>query len=348
MRPLQVTIAAWGSYKEKAVVDFTKFNQGSLFLITGPTGAGKTTVFDAISFALYGDVSGKTREKGSLRSDFATPAEDTYVELLFEHKGKSYRVYRAPKYERPKKRGEGMTLSQEVAELYIEDQSPIVVITEVNRKIEELLGMTYLQFKQISMIAQGEFLELLVASSKDRVEILRNIFKTNQYEKLQKALTEKALRLQRELTEQNNRLDEIVNTIEYNRFDEDDELTGLLASQSYHYERIQALLKEGLADSKKKEEQLEASIKECEQEEKRYIESIAKGEKINENHQKLAKLEEELRQLESQKEMFATKKQRVTQALQAMNVDSFAKIYEASALRYNTAKAKWEQVKAEL
>lgn len=104
MRPLQVTISAWGPYKDKVVVDFTKFNQGSLFLITGPTGAGKTTVFDAITFALYGDVSGKIREKGTLRSDFATAGDDTYVELLFEHKGKSYRVYRAPKYERPKKR----------------------------------------------------------------------------------------------------------------------------------------------------------------------------------------------------------------------------------------------------
>ncbi|MBS5933860.1 MAG: SMC family ATPase [Clostridiales bacterium] len=348
MRPLQVTIEAWGPYKEKVVVDFTKFNQGSLFLITGPTGAGKTTVFDAISFALYGDVSGKTREKGSLRSDFATAGEDTYVELLFEHKGKRYRVYRAPKYERPKKRGEGTTVSQEIAELYIEDQTPIVVITEVNRKIEEILGMTYLQFKQISMIAQGEFLELLVASSKDRVEILRNIFKTNQYEKLQRALTDKSLRLQRELTEQNNRLDEIMNTIECNREDEEDALGQLLVAPPYHYDRILTLLKEGMTDTKKQETLLEASIKEYEQAEKAYTENIAKGEKVNENHLRLAKLEEELQQLTKQKEVFVTKKQRLNQALQAMNVDSFYKIYEGSVVRYNTAKSKWEQIKLEL
>lgn len=348
MRPLQVTIEAWGPYKDKVVVDFTKFNQGSLFLITGPTGAGKTTVFDAITFALYGDVSGKTREKGTLRSDFANAGEDTYVELLFEHRGKKYRVYRAPKYERPKKRGEGTTVSQEIAELYIEDQTPIVVITEVNRKIEELLGMTYLQFKQISMIAQGEFLELLVASSKDRVEILRNIFKTNQYEKLQRVLTDKALRLQRELTEQNNRLDEIMNTIECNRDDAEDTLAQLLVAPPYHYERILTILKEGMADTKKQEVLLETSIKEYEQAEKVYIEKITKGEKINESHQRLAKLEEELQQLESQKEVFVTKKHRLNQALQAMNVESFDKIYEASVVRYNTAKSKWEQIKAEL
>lgn len=348
MRPLQVTISAWGPYKDTVVVDFTKFNQGSLFLITGPTGAGKTTVFDAITFALYGDVSGKTREKGTLRSDFATAGDDTYVELLFEHKGKSYRVYRAPKYERPKKRGEGTTISQEIAELYIENQTPIVVITEVNKKIEEILGMTYLQFKQISMIAQGEFLELLVASSKDRVEILRNIFKTNQYEKLQKALTEKSLRLQRELTEQNNRLEEIVNTIECNREDEEDELARLLAAPPYHYDRILTLLKEGMTDSKKKEAQLEASIQEFEQAEKVLIERIAKGEKVNENHQRLAELEERLQQLANQKETYVAKKQRLNQAMQAMNVDSFDKMYEASVVRYNTAKSKWEQIKTQL
>lgn len=348
MRPLKVTISAWGPYKNTVVVDFTKFNQGSLFLITGPTGAGKTTVFDAITFALYGDVSGKTREKGTLRSDFATAGDDTYVELLFEHKGKSYRVYRAPKYERPKKRGEGTTVSQEIAELYIEKQTPIVVITEVNKKIEEILGMTYLQFKQISMIAQGEFLELLVASSKDRVEILRNIFKTNQYEKLQKALTEKSLRLQRELTEQNNRLEEIVNTIECNREDEEDELARLLVAPPYHYDRILTLLKEGMTDSKKKEAQLDASIHEYEQAEKALIERIAKGEKVNENHQRLTELEERLQQLSNQKEIFVAKKQKLNQALQAMNVDSFDKMYEASVIRYNTAKSKWEQIKAEL
>jgi DNA repair protein SbcC/Rad50 len=348
MRPLQVTISAWGPYKDRVVVDFTKFNQGSLFLITGPTGAGKTTVFDAITFALYGDVSGKTREKGTLRSDFATAGDDTYVELLFEHKGKSYRVYRAPKYERPKKRGEGTTVSQEVAELYIENQTPVVVITEVNRKIEEILGMTYLQFKQISMIAQGEFLELLVASSKDRVEILRNIFKTNQYEKLQKALTEKSLRLQRELTEQNNRLDEIVNTIECNREAEEDELARLLVAPPYHYDRILILLKKGMTDSKKKEAELVASIHEYDQAEKVLIEKIAKGEKVNENHQRLAELEEKLQQLSNQKEIYAGKKQRLSQALQAMNVDSFDKMYEASVVRYNTAKSKWEQIKMQL
>ncbi|WP_455716953.1 AAA family ATPase [Anaerosporobacter sp.] len=348
MKPLQVTIAAWGPYKDKVVVDFTKFNQGSLFLITGQTGAGKTTVFDAITFALYGDVSGKIREKATLRSDFATAGDDTYVELLFEHKGKSYRVYRAPKYERPKKRGEGTTVSQEIAELYIENQTPIVVITEVNRKIEEILGMTYLQFKQISMIAQGEFLELLVASSKDRVEILRNIFKTNQYEKLQKALTEKSLRLQRELTEQNNRLDEIVNTIECNREDEEDELSRLLLAPPYHYDRILTLLKEGMTDSKKVEVQLEASIREYEQAESVLIEKITKGEKINENHRRLAELEAQLQQLVNQKEVFEAKKQKLNQALQAMNVDSFDKMYEASVVRYNASKSKWEQIKAEL
>ncbi|WP_167958184.1 AAA family ATPase [Anaerosporobacter faecicola] len=346
MRPIQITIAAWGSYNEKVVVDFTRFNQGSLFLITGPTGAGKTTIFDAISFALYGDVSGKTREKGSLRSDFAAAGEDTFVELLFEHKGKQYKVYRAPKYERPKKRGEGTTTSLEVAELYVEDQQPIVIITEVNRKIEEILGLTYQQFKQVSMIAQGEFLELLVASSKDRVEILRNIFKTNQYERLQKALTEKSLRLQKNLAEQNSRLEEIVNTLDTTK--EEEELQELLESPPYHYARILTLLKESIADGKKQDRIREEEIQIMEKREKKLVETIAKGEKVMEDRRRLQLLEEEHLQLEAQKQEVVLKQEKAKCALKAMQVESFDRMYASSVTRYTNAKGKWEKIKAEL
>lgn len=342
MRPLQVTIAAWGSYKDKVTVDFTKFEQGSLFLITGPTGAGKTTIFDAISFALFGDVSGKTREKGSLRSDFASSTEDTYVELRFEHKGRNYRVFRAPKYERAKKRGEGTTTSPEVAELYIEDQPPIVVINEVNRKVEEILGLTYNQFKQISMIAQGEFLELLVASSKDRVEILRNIFKTNQYEKLQKALTEKSLQLAKELTEQGNRLEEIVNSAILQSEDEK------ILQPPYNYDAIRQRLKESITEAKKSEKNINERIHECEVIEKRAVEQITKGEKILEDQRRLKVLEEEIAHLLSRKGEYQAKKEQVKRALQAKNVDVYDKMYQTSVVQYQTAKEKWEQIRREL
>lgn len=342
MRPLQVTIAAWGSYKDKVTVDFTRFEQGSLFLITGPTGAGKTTIFDAISFALFGDVSGKTREKGSLRSDFASSTEDTYVELRFEHKGHNYRVFRAPKYERAKKRGEGTTTSPEVAELYIEDQPPIVVINEVNRKVEEILGLTYNQFKQISMIAQGEFLELLVASSKDRVEILRNIFKTNQYEKLQKALTEKSLQLAKELTEQGNRLEEIVNSAILQSEDEE------ILQPPYNYDAILQRLKESITEAKKSEKDINERIHECEIIEKRAVEQITKGEKILEDQRRLKVLEEEITHLLNRKEEYQAKKEQVKRALQAKNVDVYDKMYQTSVVQYQTAKEKWEQIRREL
>lgn len=214
MKPIRLEMSAWGSYPEVTTVDFTKFQEGSLFLITGPTGAGKTTVFDAISFALYGNVSGKLREKASVRSDFSSPDVDTYVELIFSHKGKEYRIKRAPKYSRPKKRGEGFTVSSETAELYIEEQLPIVSMQEVNRKIDEIMGINYDQFKQIAMIAQGEFLELLVSNSKDRVEIFRNLFKTEKYESIQRVLAEKSKRIYSAILELTNKIDEAVSNIE--------------------------------------------------------------------------------------------------------------------------------------
>lgn len=214
MKPLSLELSAWGSYKDVTTLDFTKFLDGSLFLITGPTGAGKTTVFDAISFALYGDVSGKIREKASVRSDFASPEVDTYVKLHFLHKGVEYVITRSPKYQRPKKRGDGYTTSNETAELFIEGEVPIASLQEVNRKIDEIMGINYEQFKQIAMIAQGEFLELLVSSSRDRVEILRNLFKTEQYEKIQKILTDKAKKLYSKILEVKNKMDEAVSAIE--------------------------------------------------------------------------------------------------------------------------------------
>ncbi|HEX3020833.1 MAG TPA: AAA family ATPase [Lachnospiraceae bacterium] len=143
MRPLRLTMSAWGPYPGKVEVDFTRFRKGGLFLITGATGSGKTTIFDAISFALYGDVSGKVREKASVRSDFAKPEDDTLVELIFEHQGKEYTIIRTPKYDRPKKRGDGYTTSPETAQISSNELAPIVSVAEVNRKIEELLVKLY-------------------------------------------------------------------------------------------------------------------------------------------------------------------------------------------------------------
>lgn len=182
MKPLNLKMSAFGPYKNEVEIDFKKLGTNNIFLITGDTGAGKTTIFDAISYALFNEVSGSNRPITSLRSKFAT-IEDTYVELEFEHKGKEYKIRRVPEYERTKKTGEGTT--KNIADAYLEYEDKIITgVKNVNDKIIELIGINAKQFKQISMLAQGEFIKILFAESKDRTEIFRKIFETNIYEQI--------------------------------------------------------------------------------------------------------------------------------------------------------------------
>lgn len=210
MKPIHMILSGFGPYPGREEVDFSQFGGNGVFLITGPTGSGKTTIFDGITYALFGTASTQVRDKSSLRSDFAEDDTETYVELLFWHKGKEYTIRRSPKYERRKKRGSGVTLSNESALLLEEDKRPLETVTEVNKRIEEILGFNYKQFKQLGMLAQGEFMELLLASSRDRVEIFRDLFQTKAYEELQRRLSEEAKRLRDRLTELDSRMDEVL------------------------------------------------------------------------------------------------------------------------------------------
>lgn len=162
-------------------------------MITGDTGAGKTTLFDAISYALYGEASGEYREAGGLRSDFAAPGAPSYVELRFSHRGQVYTVRRDLEYLRPKKRGDGFLLQPGDASLTLPDGSALSGTRRVDAAVRELLGIDHSQFKQISMIAQGEFLKLLNTKSEDRAAILRQVFGTLPCQRLQKELRRRAL-----------------------------------------------------------------------------------------------------------------------------------------------------------
>ena len=184
MRPLKLKMNAFGPYPSLVEVDFEALGQKGLFLITGNTGAGKTTIFDAITFALFHKTSGTDREITTLRSDFAKVSEETYIELTFMHMGRTYRIYRSPQYDRPKKTGEGFVTQTAKAKLFREPDTPIEGVKQVNEAVEDLLRINYDQFKQISMIAQGEFREVLYADTKKRGEILQKIFATEGYRKM--------------------------------------------------------------------------------------------------------------------------------------------------------------------
>lgn len=195
MRPIKLTLSAFSSYSQKTVLDLDKFGESGLYLITGDTGAGKTTIFDAITYALYGEPSGDIREVSMLRSKNAKPETPTEVELVFSYGGKEYTVKRNPEYERPKTRGEGLTKQSADATLIYPDERVITKSNDVTKAIEEILGINRNQFMRISMIAQGEFRKLLDATTEDRINIFRHIFKTGLYKTLQEKLSQKTSEL---------------------------------------------------------------------------------------------------------------------------------------------------------
>lgn len=198
MKPLKLTMQAFGPYATKTVIDFSMFNSG-LFLIAGDTGSGKTSIFDAITYALYNEVSGSLKDPSMMRSDYAKPMDETFVELEFLHNGKKYVVRRNPRYKRAKLRGDGFTDQPARASLIFPNGTEEDKLIKVDEHIRNILGIDADQFKQIVMIAQGEFLRLLNASSVERSEIFRTIFDTHDYVRIQYALGEDASRLRKEL-----------------------------------------------------------------------------------------------------------------------------------------------------
>ncbi len=198
MRPIRLVMSAFGSYAEKTELDLDRLGRNGLYLITGDTGAGKTTIFDAITFALYGEASGSSRSADMLRSKYASPEIPTRVELTFDYAGKRYTVCRNPSYVRPKTRGGGVTEEKAAAELHYPDGRLTVRLKDVNSEIVAILGVDRNQFAQIAMIAQGDFLKLLLSTTENRIAILQKLFRTGAYAALQKRLWEEASALKRE------------------------------------------------------------------------------------------------------------------------------------------------------
>ena len=194
MRPLRLTMSAFGPYAGKTELSLEQLGSRGLYLITGDTGAGKTTIFDAITFALFGEASGDSRTADMLRSKYADAGTPTQVELVFAYAGKTYKVRRSPEYERPAKRGDKLVTQKAEAELTLPDGRVMTGLKDVDARVQDILGVTRKQFSQIAMIAQGEFRRLLQANTKERMEIFRGIFKTEGYATLQQQLKNEASR----------------------------------------------------------------------------------------------------------------------------------------------------------
>ena len=201
MRPVRLKISAFGPYAGETVLDLDKLGESGLYLITGDTGAGKTTIFDAITYALYGEASGSDRKVQMLRSKYAEPDTLTSVEMDFVYGGKKYSILRNPEYIRPKSRGEGTTTEKASARLTYPDGRFIDRIKDVNDAVVDILGLTRDQFAQIAMIAQGDFRRMLTSSTEERKAIFTKLFHTEAYAKLQQKLKEDSNSLEREYDE---------------------------------------------------------------------------------------------------------------------------------------------------
>jgi len=199
LKPLKLTMSAFGSYGNETTIDFTNVDHG-LFLITGDTGAGKTTIFDGITYAIYGETSGGKRDGKMMRSQFAAPTEETFVELTFSYRGDVYKVRRSPEYMREKKRGSGLVKAAASVELTLPDGTAFHgKMKETDKKLCEIMGIDREQFTQIAMIAQGEFLRLLYAKSEERKKIFSTIFHTGLYRKVKEELWERRKELKEKI-----------------------------------------------------------------------------------------------------------------------------------------------------
>ncbi len=230
MRPITLTISAFGPYAEVELIDFSSLGENGLYLISGTTGAGKTTIFDAISFALYGEASGAGRKSTMLRSKYAKEDAETYVELTFKIGGKEYTVKRTPEQWRKKKKGTGLTKQNPTVCLTMQNDEVISSNAEANAKIAEIVGLTRDQFSQVTMISQGDFRKLLEANTEQRQKIFRDIFHTEGYVALQERLVAEAQELKRRRTEVKQSIDQYIKGVDWGE-DETTSLSGAKAAE---------------------------------------------------------------------------------------------------------------------
>lgn len=308
MKPIKLIMSAFGPYAgEMPPIEFFKFEDKGLFLISGDTGAGKTTIFDAICFALYGETSGRFRDTKNLRSEYAKESTETYVDFYFTHQGRDYHVWRRPEYERKKQRGIGVTTIKENAIFYSGDSTPIEGIKQVNEAVKKLLHIDEKQFKQIAMIAQGEFWALLNAKTDERTKILRTIFQTNGYNDIEYRLKDRmdASNKLRAKTE-----DSIVQYFSDVSVDTDDELAEELSDlqarskrsgSAWNLEEIIEMIKSVIGSDKEKLESADSDLKAIEKEYDKSQEALATAKTNNDYIDRLEGLKAKEKELKDKK-----------------------------------------------
>ncbi|GAA5219106.1 SMC family ATPase [Corallincola platygyrae] len=315
MKPLRLSIQAFGPFATKEDVLFESFGENPLFLINGATGAGKSTILDAICVALYGHTTGAEREAGQMRCDYADPDTITELELEFSIAGKRYRVQRRPQQLRPKARGEGTTLQGAEANLWQFDSDgnerliAAKKVGEVNEHIHEITGLNVEQFRQVMVLPQGKFRELLLADSKQREAIFGQLFQTHIYRRIEEGLKQKASAIRREAEAQKHRIEGILQNADV----ESEQALQVLVSE------LKAPLEQ--AETAKNDKQKQLNKAKLQQEE---------AEKTKQQFHRLAQVTEALNQLVAGQTEMDAKQQALASARQA---DSLAPAYQLQQIK---------------
>lgn len=315
MRPIKLTMQAFGAYAKKEVIDFEKLGTEQIFVISGKTGAGKSTIFDAISFAIFGKANTFDRESFSMRSHFATDKEITEVTLAFRLKDKIYQISRIPQQEIAKQRGNGTTTSPQKAELYelIGDEMKLLAssVRDVNAKMEELIQLNVDQFRQILMIPQGEFRELLVSDSKEKEVILQRLAHTAYYEKVENLLWEKQKQAEILVVEARKKVAELAELSL-----PDGEVSGKTTSE------ISVLQNEAIQKEQAILTELENKLSIIRKQTSEAVEKVTLAKEQLLDWQNLDKYTEEVATLEAEKDFYQTIEVRMEAAKRASNLQS--------------------------
>lgn len=302
-------MSAFGPYaKEMPEINFEQFENRGLFLISGDTGAGKTMIFDAITYALYGVTSGRYRDNKNLRSEYAEDSVPSFVDFYFSHQGKDYHVKRCPSYERKKQRGTGTIVVSESAEFAELGTTPISGVTQVNNAIKELLHIDDKQFKQIAMIAQGEFRELLNAKTEERTGILRTIFRTSGYKNIEDKLKQ---RMDKSADSKRQLENSIIQYFTEVKFTQEGELAEELmelqrkakeVGSTWNLEELLEILQKVIAADEESLESIKAELTRAEAELQNYNDELAKAQLNNDALKRLQELQEKVQHLNEKRQ----------------------------------------------
>lgn len=350
MKPFKLMMQAFGPYAKKEVIDFTKLGNRTMFVISGKTGSGKTTIFDGISFAIYGKASGEDRNGSELRSQFAEDATQTEVSLKFSLRNQTYYIWRSPQQEKRKARGDGYTTVGAKAELYIindEGNKQLLAanVRDVDEKIKEIIQLDANQFRQILMIPQGEFRKLLTSDSKDKEQILQRLFHTQLYKQMEEQLKDEATSLKKyvetKVEERSLALKSVYQTENY-------ELKLALDEDVINDVKILTLLENEMLKMQQSASELFSKIEELKKERDEAKKKVDDAETLLNQFANRDRLKKEREELLSKKEFFDEMKEEIDKAYKASRLDQQDQLCHRIKKEYDSLKQDFLNVKVQL